>query len=243
MNVPGPGAGGARLEEVWARLATVSDPELDESVADMGFVKSVALSQGGKVRIGFCLPTYWCAPNFAYLMARDMREAIEALDWVERADIELRDHCNAEEINRGIAGGLSFAETFPGQTAAELDDLRATFRRKAYQGRQEKLLRRLMAEDYTSGQLCKLSMRCLAALDIAGSDFAKLRGRYVEIRGEFGGPAGEENTAFTTPEGEALDPENLTQYLGALRRVRMNAQFNANMCKSLLDTRYGEAGE
>ena len=93
-----------RRDEIWARLSTVSDPELDESVAAMGFVESIEISDSGKVRIGFRLPTYWCSPNFAFLMAHDMREAVEGLDWVRRAEIALTNHCNAEEINRGIGG-------------------------------------------------------------------------------------------------------------------------------------------
>ncbi len=235
--------GDARRDEIWARLATVSDPELDESVAAMGFVNSIELGEGGEVRIGFRLPTFWCAPNFAFLMAHDMREAVEAIDWVTRAEISLNDHCNAEEINRGVSGGLSFTDTFPGQTASELDDLRITFRRKAYQGRQEKLLRHLMAEGFAPDRLADMTLGELAALAVAGEEFESLRARYVEIRGEFGGPAEAGDTAFTTPEGDAIDAKNFSQYLGALRRVRINAQFNANMCKSLLDTRYGEAGE
>ncbi len=237
--------GDGRLDEVWARLAMVSDPELDESIADMGFVDSVELGEGGDVRIGFRLPTFWCAPNFAFLMAHDMRQAVESLDWVRRAKIELRDHCHAEEINRGVGGGLSFAETFPGQAAAGLDDLRATFRRKAYLGRQEVLLRHLVAEEFTPTQLCTMRIGELTALELADADAALSRRRYLEIRGEFGGPARQGDAAFKTPEGEALEPKKFAEYLQDLRRVRINAAFNANMCRSLLQTRYGgeKAGE
>ncbi len=232
-----------RRDEIWARLSTVSDPELDESVAAMGFVESIEISDSGEVRIGFRLPTFWCSPNFAFLMAHDMREAVEGLDWVRRAEIALTNHCNAEEINRGIGGNLSFAETFPGQTEAELDDLRATFRRKAYQGRQEKILRYLMAEGYTTERLADLTMGDLTSLVIADSKFETLRARYAEIRCEFGGPDASDDIAFTTPEGDAIDVNNFKQYLTVLRRVRINTQFNANMCKSLLDARYDSAGE
>ncbi len=229
--------GDGRLDEVWARLAEVSDPELDQSVADMGFVESVALGDGGVVRIGFRLPTFWCAPNFAFLMAHDMRRAVESLDWVSRAEILLADHCHAEEINRGVGAGLSFAETFPGQTAAELDELRATFRAKAFQGRQEVLLRHLLSQGFTPPQLCAMRIGELTALESAD----EARRRYLEIRSEFGGAAEPGDAAFTTPEGEALDVENFAEYLRDLRRVRINAAFNANMCRSLLQTRY--AGE
>jgi metal-sulfur cluster biosynthetic enzyme len=254
MNTSLAQSGASRREEVWARLATVSDPELDRSVAEMGFVESVELGAGGVVGIGFRLPTFWCAPNFAFLMARDMRHAVESLDWVSRAEISLRDHCHGEEINRGVGAGMSFAETFPGQATAELDELRATFRRKAFQGRQEMLLRRLLAQGFKAAQLCamrigELTALELAASELANSEFAPLRQRYLEIRGEFGGEFGGsaagEDFAFTTPEGEALDGENFSEYLRDLRRVRMNAAFNANMCQSLLQTRYADdkAGE
>ena len=66
-----------------------------------------------------------------------------------------------------------------------------------------------------------------------------MRRRYVEIRGEFGGPAGPQHPAFAEPGGAALRPETLAQYLRDLRRVRINAEFNANMCRALLQTRLG----
>ena len=233
--------GDGRLDDVWTRLDMVSDPELDQSVAEMGFVNSVELTDGGDVRVSFRLPTFWCAPNFAFLMAYDMREAVESLDWVRRAEITLQDHCHAEDINRGVGGGLSFAETFPDQATAELDELRATFRRKAFQGRQEALLRRLLEDCMTPENICAMRIGELQRLELV--DATRLLERYLEIRGEFGGPAGENDTAFTAPDGDALSSEEFSGYLQDLRRVRVNAAFNANMCRSLLQTRYGEGGE
>jgi metal-sulfur cluster biosynthetic enzyme len=238
MNAPAPQSGNSREDEVWRRLATVSDPELDESVADMGFVDSVELGAAGEVRIGFRLPTFWCAPNFAFLMAHDMRRAVESLPWVSRAIIHLADHCHAKEINRGVGAGLSFSDSFPGQAMDELDKLRATFRRKAFQRRQELLLRRLRTAGVTPENLCEMTMGELAALRLDDAETPHLRARYVEIRGEFGGPAAAEDLAFTTDTGGALDADGFAGYLQDLRRVRVNAEFNANMCRSILQTRY-----
>ena len=232
-----------RESDVWARLATVSDPELDESVAAMGFVDTIQIDATGEVQIGFRLPTYWCAPNFAFLMAHDMREAVESLSWVSTAIISLRDHCNAKEINQGVGAGLSFGDTFPGQTAAELDKLRATFRRKAFKRRQELLLRHLKGADMTPQQLCAMHMGELATLPLEDDEALNLRARYQEIRGEFGGPAGEGDLAFTTDSGEMLTPDGFGDYLQNLRRVRVNAEFNANLCRGILQTRYGETAE
>src|SRR5690606_9064837 len=57
-----------QLAEVWARLDRVTDPELDDPITDMGFVEAVSVT-GAEVSITFRLPTYWCSPNFAFLMA------------------------------------------------------------------------------------------------------------------------------------------------------------------------------
>jgi len=243
MTAPAQESSDPREAEVWARLATVSDPELDESVADMGFVESVALDDTDEVRIGFRLPTFWCAPNFAFLMAHDMREAVESLPWVSRAVISLSDHCHAKEINHGIGNGLSFSESFPGQTKAELDKLRITFRRKAFQRRQELLLRRLQKTGLSPEQLCHMRMAELAKLQFDDSETVALRERYMEIRGEFGGPEGDGDLAFANDEGAALKPETFAEYIKDLRRVRVNAEFNANLCRGMLQTRYGETSE
>ncbi len=240
MSVPAPESVDTRQAEVWARLATVTDPELDESVADMGFVESLTLDDAGEVRIGFRLPTFWCSPNFAFLMAHDMRAAVECLPWVSRAVISLSDHCHAKEINHGVAEGLSFSDTFPGQAVAELDKLRITFRRKAFQRRQELLLRSLRKAGLSPKQLCAMGMAALAALSLEDAEADSLRARYVEIRGEFGGPADADDLAFATDTGEALTPDMFADYLQDLRRVRVNAEFNANLCRGMLKTRYGE---
>ena len=87
-------------EQVNACLATVMDPELDESVTELGFITEVELSGEGEVRIGFRLPTYWCAANFAFLMADDMRCAVEALPWVTRVQCSCTSTCTPRRSTR-----------------------------------------------------------------------------------------------------------------------------------------------
>ena len=74
--------------QVQACLATVVDPELDESVTELGFITEVELPSEGEVRVGFRLPTFWCAANFAFLMADDMRRALLELPWVTKVDVQ-----------------------------------------------------------------------------------------------------------------------------------------------------------
>ncbi len=53
---------------VYAAIADVLDPELDEPLVKLGFIERVQVD-GPDVTVVFKLPTYWCSPNFAYLMA------------------------------------------------------------------------------------------------------------------------------------------------------------------------------
>lgn len=62
-----------RHAEIWELLATVVDPELDEPVTDMGFISRIHVDASDCVHVDFRLPTYWCAANFAFLMAWGMR--------------------------------------------------------------------------------------------------------------------------------------------------------------------------
>ena len=58
-----------------------------------------------RVHIEFRLPTYWCAANFSFLMADDMRHAVKALAWVDDVSVVLGEHMYADKINAGLAQG------------------------------------------------------------------------------------------------------------------------------------------
>src|ERR1700691_3251825 len=61
-----------------AALETVRDPELDEPVTSLGFVSSCTVSADGDAQVRLRLPTYFCAPNFAFLMVADAYDAVSA---------------------------------------------------------------------------------------------------------------------------------------------------------------------
>jgi metal-sulfur cluster biosynthetic enzyme len=225
-----------RTAEVWARLESVIDPELDESVTELGFVTSVGVDAGGQVRIDFRLPTYWCAANFAFLMADDMRIAVAALPWVEKVTVGLGEHMYADEINRGVAAGLSFQATFGSEASGELEEVRRTFMVKAFQRRQEVLLTYLLDHGHEAAVLLRVTVAELAALscDSAGH---RLIVRYLERRPVVGSHA--DDRAFVDQDGALLDAGQIHAYLRALRRVGVNAEFNSALCRGLLATRYG----
>jgi len=116
---------------VYTALGTVRDPELDEPITTLGFVASCTVSEEGQAQIRLRLPTYFCAPNFAFLMVADAYDAVTAVPGVAGAEVILDDHFASDAINAGVAARAGFAASFDGEATDELDELRATFLRKA----------------------------------------------------------------------------------------------------------------
>ena len=127
-------------DDVLAALGTVYDPELDEPITALRFVASCEVADSGAVDVRLRLPTPQCAPNFAYLMAADARDAVLAVPGAGEVTVVLEDHYTGAEINAAVGRGGGFAGAFPGETEGELDALRALFRRKALVARQSRLL-------------------------------------------------------------------------------------------------------
>ncbi len=222
----------ARVAEVRERLDHVTDPELDEPVTDLGFVTGIAVSPTGAVSIGFRLPTYWCAANFAFMMADDMRREVAALPWVSSVRVTLGEHMYADTINAGLAEGRGFADSFGTAADGDLDVLRRTFAVKAFQRRQEALLRHLLDAGIVPAAFTRTQLAALP-LDAVG---ALLRDRYLERRDL----AGDDDAAFVTAEGAPVTAESLPAYLSLLRRVGLNVAFNATLCRGLLAARFNE---
>ena len=86
-----------------AALETVRDPELDEPITSLGFVAACTVSADGDAEVRLRLPTYFCAPNFAYLMVADAYDAVSALSGVRKTGIVLEDHFASDVINGGVA--------------------------------------------------------------------------------------------------------------------------------------------
>jgi metal-sulfur cluster biosynthetic enzyme len=226
----------ARRREVWACLEGVMDPELDESVTELNFVTNADVDANNCVRIDFRLPTYWCAANFSFLMADDMRQAVRALDWVEGVDIVLGEHMYADKINAGLAKGMSFQETFGEEADGDLESLRRTFLVKAFQRRQAALLNCLLIAGQSHEALVAMTIGGLEALPLE-AEGAKLRRRYLDRRDVIG-PLRADARALVTAEGANLNSESLARYISGIRRVGVNAEFNGALCRGLLAVRF-----
>ena len=145
-------------DAVWAALDTVLDPELDEPITSLEFVKSCTVSADGVATVRLRLPTFFCSPNFSWLMVADAYDAVSAVPGVTRVDIALVDHFVSEVINQGVAARSGFVAAFPGEAVEELDDLRATFFRKAALAGQERVARPLVNAGATPEELAAMRL-------------------------------------------------------------------------------------
>jgi len=224
----------AMRERVRRSLDAVRDPELDEPITDLGFVQEVRV-EGGHVLVRLRLPTYFCAPNFAYLMVADARDAVRRLSDVETFEIRLDDHFASEEINAGVAAEAGFAGSFPQQTTSELDELRATFRRKAHTACLERACQRLLAEGWEVEDLPRAHLA-----DLPESDE---RSSLVRRRHDLDLPVDERARVFVDDDGNPIAPEQAPVRLRFARAVRVSIDGNAGWCRGLLRTRYPDTEE
>ena len=166
-------------ERVLAALDGVIDPELDEPITTLRFVSSVEVSPDGDVEVLLRLPTPQCAPNFAFLMAADARNAVRRLPGVRGVKVMLEDHYTGDEINAALARGEGFTGAFPGETDDDdLSALRELFQRKALIARQSKLCEALLAAGASAEEVVAM---CVGEL----ADGPELR-RCLELREQLG---------------------------------------------------------
>jgi hypothetical protein len=141
----------------------------------------------------------------------------------------------AGKINHGLANGLTFQATFANEASAELDELRRTFLVKAFQRRQEALLRSLIQRGHQPLAMTLTELQALV-LDEHGT---RLRARYIDKLDVCARPG--DPRAFVDAHGDPI--EQLGDYLRKLERVSINAEFNGALCRGLLAARFNETGE
>lgn len=151
----GPTRDGPTQEAVRERLRRVTDPELDESIVDLEYVDEIRLASG-RVHVTFTLPTAWCSPAFAWMMASDARDEVESLEGVARCTVRLREHVHDVEITEGVNRGRSFGEVFPDADGG-VADIRTTLDEKARLARQYAAVDALRDAGLTDDQIRTLT--------------------------------------------------------------------------------------
>ena len=211
------------------------DPELDEPITSLGFVRSLMVSPGGNVKVHLRLPTSFCSPNFAYLMASDAKDVLSKLDWTRRVVVELDDHHDSKIINAGLAADAGYLGTFGHEAEDSLDELRETFRRKAHTAAMERCLTALLRADPQRPE-SSLGDTRLGELPDDATTEALLR-----RRGAVGLPTGPDALVMVDHLGHGYPPDAVPVALRRARSTRISIDGNAHFCRGLLQTRYGES--
>src|SRR6478736_9621827 len=233
LHMTAPVVAGFRSEAVLRALETVRDPELDEPITSLGFVVSCAVSAAGDAQVRLRLPTYFCAPNFAYLMVADAYDAVAALPGVRRAEVVLEDHFASDVINGGVAAQAGFVRTFDGEAVSELHQLRANFLRKAVMAGTDQVCRPLLAAGTEPAALLAMTLGELPpsrALD-------RLRSR----RSDLGLPAGDDAPLVIDPvSGSPVTADDMPLHLRKARLTRVSIEANSGICRGMLRHRYND---
>jgi metal-sulfur cluster biosynthetic enzyme len=221
--------------DVLTALATVRDPELDEPITSLGFVASCTVTADGQARVRLRLPTYFCAPNFAFLMVADAYDALIGVPGVSAAEVILEDHFASDAINAGVAAQAGFVQSFDGEAVAELGDLRAQFLRKAVMAGTDLVCRPLIAAGVTPAELVALPLGAVPA----SPELDRLRQR----RSELGLAADDSAPLLIDPvSGERVSASAVPLHLRKARVTRAGIEANASMCSGMLSHRYSRRG-
>jgi metal-sulfur cluster biosynthetic enzyme len=216
---------------VYAALGTVRDPELDEPITTLGFVASCTVSEEGQAQVRLRLPTYFCAPNFAFLMVADAYDAVTAIPGVHSAEVVLDDHFASDAINAGVAARAGFVASFDGEATDELDDLRATFLRKAVLAGTDQVCRPLVDAGLTPPELAALTLGAVPA----SPQLTRLRQR----RADLGLPADDSSPLLLDPAtGNRIPEPSVPLHLRRARLTRTGIDANTSICSGMLKARY-----
>ena len=235
----------ALRELVWDALGQVQDPELDEPITDLGFVRSLEViestevvgdggvgAQGAAVVVHLRLPTSFCSPNFAYLMASDSKDALRGLAGIWSVVVELDDHHDSDLINAGLAADAGYKGTFRHEAENDLEELRTTFRRKAHTAAMERCLTALLRAE--PGR----TVESLVEVTLAGLPSWRTTDALLRRRVALGLPVEAGSQVMVDHTGSGCAPADAALLLRRARSTRVSIDGNAHFCRGLLATRY-----
>src|SRR5256885_10130251 len=86
-------------------FSTAPAPERHEPITDLGFVKELSISDDGRVSLDLVTSTFWCSPNFVYMMLEEARDVVLKLGGINEVRVHLDGHHDSDRINDAINAG------------------------------------------------------------------------------------------------------------------------------------------
>lgn len=230
------------------RLANVHDPELDRSIVDLEYVEAIRLEEE-RVDVQFVLPTAWCSPAFAWMMATGIRDEVGALPNVEDVHVELRDHMHGDQINRGVNERLPFQDVFE-DADEDVAEVRHKLDRKARLVRQYHAVEHLLdagldpeqITELTDDDLDRVGDRIVVYLhdgSVGVSMAAEPILDYLEKAREVGVVTGPDGRLFAGPDENPIDPDEFESVRREGRLAKTNVDGQAAICSQLHEARNG----
>jgi len=239
-------------------LDSVLDPELDRSIVELEYIDEISIERESNaataaaevaVSVAFTLPTAWCSPAFAWMMASDAKSAVRSLSGVDTAEIILREHMHETEINTGVNEDRPFEDAFPDADGG-LEAVRATLDHKARLARQFDAVDTLLKAGLSATQIVSLTPAGLEyaadserihimlddgsfgiAVDAAPID------EYVEMATTEGCLTGDDDPLFRTPEGDPIEESMFELLHRRTRSAKVNVNGQGTVCEALNESR------
>lgn len=221
--------------EIMQALATVTDPELDEPITDLGFVRSVIVDDD-VVTVRLRLPTPCCSPIFAYLMASDAQDALREMEGISEVRVLLDDHDDSDTINAWLATNSGYVGTAGTAVGYRLDELRQAVLRNAHSAAMERCVSALVHEkELDPNEVHRLILR----------DLPDDKAKYALLRRRFalGLSMCPNARVVVDDQGNPLSCATTSmQWLRFAKSVRISMEGNGHFCRSLLFGGYDDAG-
>ncbi len=235
-------------DRVLQALSTVTDPELDEPITDLGFVKELAISEEGRVSVDLVTSTFWCSPNFVYMMLEEARDVVAKLPGVREARVHLGGHHDSARINEGINSGKSFSECYESEAKGDLAELNRMIRTRTLRSRLFSMAAAMSRAGIAPEELLHMSGRDVTP---EGDTFvvrsrrvthrisepadARRVARYLDLLAKLGRADGP--LVIGDLEGNVPEEREFASILALSRSAKSNFSLNAELCRALLAAR------
>ncbi|MEF8814681.1 MAG: iron-sulfur cluster assembly protein [Halovenus sp.] len=234
------------------RLDRVEDPELDRSIVELQYIDRIDIDRGA-VTVEFVLPTAWCSPAFAWMMATGIRDEVNTLPGVTSVTVRLSDHMHGEEISTGVNRGLSFESVFEDADDG-IEAVRRKLDSKARFARQYDAIRALREAGLDPDQIATLTRSAVdleyapavAAVSVRDGALTVTVPReplseYLAKARETGLVTDGSDRLFADRGGDPLEPSGdaVESVLQDARLAASNIDGQATICASLHEARNG----
>ena len=235
--------------DVRERLDRVDDPELDQSIVELEYIDTIEIDNGD-VTVEFTLPTAWCSPAFAWMMATDARDEVDSLPGTDSVTIRLRDHMHEEEITRGVNEHESFEAMFPDADGG-VQDVRAVLDEKARFARQHEAVEACLEAGLTPAQIVALERSDVELTDggavvsvqeIRVVAAAEPIAEYLEKASASGNVTDPDDRLFLTIDADPIPPEEFELLHKRTRLAGVNMGGQGAVCDALNQSRREKLG-